>query len=235
MMFRYLHLGLVAGMSLASLASCGIISSDVTDVDLALPDKRFSIHADAWQVSQANADQALATSCSAQPTVCSTAAEMACASGCRGTCNAAKTCDLSLDISLAQPVDLVTEKPDLKSFADQSVIKVSIDSVTYEITANSLNVETPELTVYVAPMSVISAKDATAIGTIDAVPAGWTTTEPQAVKLTAAGHDKLVNIMSTFKMPFNVIVGSSILLTAGQPVPAGQLDAVVHIRGHAGL
>jgi len=40
MMFRYLRLGLVVGISLASLPSCGIISSDVTDVELALPGER---------------------------------------------------------------------------------------------------------------------------------------------------------------------------------------------------
>jgi len=235
MIFRYLRLGLIAGLSLAALVSCGIISSDVTNVDLALPDKKFSINANAWQVSQANADRFLSTSCATQPTACSSAVETACPSGCRGTCNAAKTCDLSLDISLVQPVNLQAEQPDLKAFTDQSVIKVSLDSVTYEVTKNGLTVETPELTVYVAPMSVISAAEATAIGTIDAVPAGWTTTEALPVKLTAAGRDKLVNIMSTFKMPFNVIVGSSILLTSGQRVPSGQLDAVVHINGHAGL
>jgi hypothetical protein len=41
--------------------------------------------------------------------------------------------------------------------------------------------------------------------------------------------------MSTFKTPFNILVGSSLLVTAGQPVPMGKLDAVVHIKGHAGL
>jgi hypothetical protein len=41
--------------------------------------------------------------------------------------------------------------------------------------------------------------------------------------------------MSTFKTPFNVIVGSTLVISQGQPVPAGRLDAVVHIKGHAGL
>jgi len=235
MIFRYLRLGLAVAMTLAAVPSCGIISSDVASFDLALPDKKFSINANSWQVNQTDADLVLSTSCATQPALCSAAAETACATGCRGTCNAAKTCDLSLDISLAQLVNIATEKPDLASFTNQSVIKVSVDSVTYEITKNGLNVEIPELTVYVAPMSVISASEATAIGTIDPIPAGWTTTEAQSIKFTATGRDKLVDVMSTYKTPFNVIVGSSILVTSGQQVPTGQLDAVVHITGHAGL
>jgi len=39
--------------------------------------------------------------------------------------------------------------------------------------------------------------------------------------------------MSTFIAPFNVRVGSSLVVKAGQAVPMGKLDAVVH-KGHAG-
>ena len=74
-----------------------------------------------------------------------------------------------------------------------------------------------------------------AIGTIDPVPKGTKTTSPQPIKFTAAGKAELVNIMSAFKTPFNVLVGSTIVVKSGQPVPTGKLDAVVHIRGHAGL
>ncbi len=41
--------------------------------------------------------------------------------------------------------------------------------------------------------------------------------------------------MSTFKTSFNIIVGSILVVQQGQPVPSGTLDAVVHIKGHAGL
>ena len=68
---------------------------------------------------------------------------------------ASNTCELALDVGVYKTVDLVTEKPELKTINDQPVIKVTIDSVTYEVTANTLNVATPALTVYVAPMSVI--------------------------------------------------------------------------------
>jgi len=228
--------GLVIG---ASLASCGLISSDVTNFDLTLPDKKFTIDTGGWQVDQTATTFYLSQSCAAIPDICSTAVENACKMGCTGTCNAAKTCEMSLDISLSQPINLVMEKPELKSINDEPVIKVTVDSVTYEVTGNTLNVDTPTITVYVAPMSAVKVDPADpqikAIGTIAPVLAGQTTDKPLPIMFTPTGRAELVNIMSTFKTPFNVLVGSSLVVKAGQPVPMGKLDAVVHIKGHAGL
>jgi hypothetical protein len=221
----------------AGSVGCGLISSDVTNFDLTLPDKNFTIDATGWQVNQQQADVLLSTSCSSQPTVCASAAMQACQMGCSGSCNATtQTCDLSLDVSLYRSIDLVTEKPELKSINDEPVIKVTVDSVTYEVTANTLNVATPEMKIYVAPMSVMNPKDPLAkeIGTIAAVPAGTTTTT-QNIAFNANGKAELVNIMSTFKTPFNVLIGSTLVIRNGTPVPTGKLDAVVHIKAHAGL
>jgi hypothetical protein len=229
-----LGVGLVVGLT---LAGCGLISSDVTNFDLTLPDKKFTIDTGSWQVDQSAANLYLKQSCT-MSTMCNSAVQTACKTGCSGSCNTTShTCDLSLDVGLSQPVNLVMEKPELKSINDEPVIKVSIDSVTYEITTNTLNVATPEITLYVAPMTVIKPTDpmAQAIGTIMPVPAGQTTTSPQSIMFTDAGKAELVNIMSTFKTPFNVLVGSSLVVKSGQPVPMGKLDAVVHIKGHAGL
>jgi len=218
------------------LASCGLISSDVTNFDLTLPDKKFSIDTASWQVNQTAANLYLSQSCTTS-TMCSSLVTQACKMVCSGSCSPTHTCDLSLDVALSQPVDLVMEKPELKTINDEPVIKVTIDSVTYEVTNNTLNVDTPEVTVYVAPMSVIKPTDPMAkpIGTIAPVRAGQTTTGPQPIMFTPTGQADLVNIMSTFKTPFNVLVGSSLVVKSGQPVPAGKLDAVVHIKGHAGL
>lgn len=218
------------------LASCGLISSDVTNFDLTLPDKKFTIDTGRWQVDQAAANLYLMQSCTTS-TTCSSAVQLACKMGCSGSCSPTYTCDLSLDVSMSQPVDLVMEKPELRSINDEPVIKVAIDSVTYEVTSNTLNVDTPELTVYVAPMSVTKPGDpmSEVIGTIAPVRAGQVTSSPLPIMFTADGKAKLVNIMSAFKTPFNVLIGSSVVVKSGQPVPMGKLDAVVHIKGHAGL
>ena len=233
--------GIVAALVSVTLAGCGLISSDVTDFDLTLPDKKFTIDTGSWQVDSGLATAYLNQSCTASPppNSCSQAAQLACTMGCSGSCGASNHCELSLDVSLSQPVDLVSERPELKTINDQPVIKVSIDSVTYEVLTNNLNVDTPEITIYVAPMSVVKVtqNDAQlkAIGTIAPVPAGHTTTSPQSIEFTATGKASLVNIMSSFKTPFNVLAGSSLVVTSAQPFPMGRLDAVVHIKGHAGL
>jgi hypothetical protein len=230
-------LGIALGIA-AAAAGCGLISSDVTNFDLALPAKRFTIDMGGWQVDTSAADEYLMRSCSdSNPALCNNAVQQVCTMNCSGVCSADNTCQLSLDISGRQPVDLVSEKPELKSINDEPVIKVMLDSVTYDITTNTLNIDTPEITLYVAPTSVVRSNDplAKAIGTIPAIPAGTTTTSSQSIKFTPTGRADLVAAMSSFKTPFNVLVGSSIVVTASQPVPTGKIDAVVYIRGHAGL
>jgi hypothetical protein len=128
------------------------------------------------------------------------------------------------------------EQPDLMTINDQPVIKVSIDSVTYAVTFNSLNVDTPAIDVYVAPISALKPTDPQAklVGTIPAIHA-MATSDFQALEFTPTGKTDLVNIMSKFKTPFNVLVVSHLMVRAGQMLPTGKLEAAVRIRGHAGL
>lgn len=226
----------IAAVILAS--GCGLISSDVTNFDLTLPDKNFSVDADSWDITNDEAQPLLQTSCSSNPGICSTAAQTACPMNCDGECNAtSQTCDLALSVSLYQNVDLLAEKPELQQINDEPVIKVTIDSVTWEVGSNTLNTDTPPLTLFVAPMSVMdpTSPEARPIGTISGVAAGEVTDGEQPLEFTPSGKADLVAAMSTFKTPFNIIVGSTITLTSGQSVPQGRLDAVVHVKGHAGL
>lgn len=219
-------------------AGCGLISSDVSNFDLTLPDKNFTIDSASWMVDGTKAQPFLMQSCASTPTLCASAATQACGTGCTGSCDmTTKTCDLSLSVGLYQAVDLVKEKPELQTINSEPVIKVTIDSITYEVTTNTLNVMTPAMTIFVAPSSVMDPKDpsAKAVGTLAAVPAMTTTTAPQMMVYTDTGKAELISIMSTFKTPFNIIVGSTLTLKSGDPVPMGKLDAVVHIKAHAGL
>ncbi len=231
----YLSMRLGALTALAVTSGCGLISSDVTDFDLTLPDKNFSVDATGWQVDDLAATEYLQTSCTSD-TLCNSAVQQACAMDCSGKCDAQR-CQLLLDVSLYRPVDLVTERPELKSINDEPVIKVTIDSVTYEVTSNSLTVPTPELKLYLAPMLVMNANDPMAkqIGTIAAVPAGVTTDGANSITFTDTGRAELISTMSNYKTPFNIIIGSTLIVASGQSVPMGKLDAVVHINAHAGL
>jgi hypothetical protein len=219
------------------LSACGLVSSDVTNFDLTLPDKKFSVDTSGWQVDQQAASTYLDTSCTnPAPNVCTTAAAAACTANCSGVCGTNNKCDLQLDVALHQGVDLVMEKPELKTINSEPVIKVTIDSVQYEVTDNTLNVATPPMGVFVAPMSITDPNDPMSqqIGTIDAIPAG-STFPPRDMAYTAAGKQALADTMGTYRTPFNVIVGATLTVKAGEALPSGKLDAIVHITAHAGL
>lgn len=235
----YLRISLVAHVfgAAALMSGCGLIDSDVTNFDLTLPDKAFSVDASGWQVDQAEADQILSTPCGSAPTVCMTAATSACPMNCTGECSATtNTCELGLKVSVYKPVDLIMEKPELKEINDRAFIDVTVDSVKYSVVANTLNVPTPEMKVFIAPMSIMDPDDPMAkqIGTIEPVPA-TATVATRDMTFTPDGKEALRDIMSTYKNPFNVIVGAKLVVKDGDPVPTGKLDAVVKITGHAGL
>jgi hypothetical protein len=223
-------------LGVIALSGCSLISSNATTYDLDLPAQTFSVDASGWQVQTASINDYLAKACSPSSTLCASAANAACPMNCTGSCDMTQqTCDLGLDIALHQTVDLLSEKPELKSIdGATTVLQVTVDSVDYEVTANSLSIDTPPLTVYVAPMSVMDPKDALAkmVGTIEVVPAG-TTVLATAMRFTADGQATLSATLADFKNPFNIIVGGTLLLAHGDEVPRGKLDASVHVRAHA--
>jgi hypothetical protein len=227
----YLRLSLAA----VALSGCGLIDSDVTDFDLTLKPKTFTVDASRWSVDQSSADLLLSQSCSSDAT-CQSAAMAACPMDCSGTCGPISTCEHGLDVGIYTTVDLVTEQPELKDINDRAIIDVTVDSVQYEVMNNTLSVETPELKVYVAPMSIMDPNDpmAVQIGSVAPVPA-MATVALRDMTFTDAGKTSLVDIMSSYKNPFNIIVGSQLVVREGDQVPSGKLEARVHITAHAGL
>jgi len=224
-------------LGVIALSGCGLISSNATTYDLDLPAQTFSVDASGWQVQSGAVSDYLSRACSpTTSSVCTNAANAACPMNCTGSCDVAQqTCDLGLDIALHQTVDLLSEKPELKSIdGATTVLQVTVDSVDYEVTANSLSIATPPLTVYVAPMSVMDPNDKMAkmIGTIDVVEAG-TTVMSRSMTFTAGGQAQLSATLADFKNPFNILVGGTLLLAHGDAVPKGKLDASVHVRAHA--
>ncbi|HVV82025.1 MAG TPA: hypothetical protein VHE35_03055 [Kofleriaceae bacterium] len=227
---------LLATALAAPLVGCGLIDADVTQFDLGLPDKQFTVDAGNWGLS--NPEQYLSQQCTTSPDPCAQAAMQACRPGqCVGMCNpGSHTCDLTLFVSLYQGIDLVTEKPELQSINDEPIIDVTIDSIDYQVTANTLNVPTPEMGVWAAPATVMVPGDpgSKRVGTVPSVPAGATLPTTSMV-FDPSGKDNLKSFMGSYKTPFNIVVGSGMTLHQNSPVPQGAMTVKVSIAAHAGL
>lgn len=221
---------------LAPLAGCGLVDSNITNFDLALPDKTFTIDTANWGLTDIGTFTS--TTCAPSPDPCAAAAAQACTSGnCLAQCNATShTCDLTLLVGLFTMVDMQAEKPELSTIQDEPIISVTIDAINYQVTENTLNVATPEMKVYAAPMAVQHPGDPLAreIGTVPAIPAG-ATLGTTAVVLSAQGKATLAEFMGDYKTPFNIIVGSNLLVQQGDPAPQGKLVVTVSIKAHAGV
>jgi hypothetical protein len=146
------------------------------------------------------------------------------------------TCQLQIVMQLWQTVDMSTDNPEINTVADEPVVSVTIDSIAYQVTSNTMNVETPAFTVYAAPSTIMSTGDpeARAIGTIPPVPPATLIPETD-IAITAEGQSALESRMGDYMTPFNIIVGSEILVNDGDTVPQGRLTAIVRVRAHAGL
>ena len=226
----------VACVALAA-GGCGLISSDVTDFDLSLPDKTYTVDSDSFGIT-ADPDPLLSMSCSPGGGTCEVAAEQVCPDGqCRGACNATSmTCDLIIPVHPFTTVNLAQEKSELAAIDDQALIDVTVDSISYRVDENTMDTTTPPLTLYVAPATVTSPDDsgAVAIGTIPMVQPAMTLPMTDLV-MTSEGHDRLVLAMANFRTPFNVLVAADIVLTSGDSIPTGRLTTTLTIRAHAGL
>ncbi len=219
----------------AVAASCGLVDPNITEFDLTLPSKQFTIDAARWNLM--NADQLVSQSCTTQPDPCAAAAQQACEEGtCIAQCDATTmTCDLTLFVSLYQAIDLQMEKPELSTIEDQPLLDVTIDAINFEVSANTMNVETPQMVVYAAPATVMSP-DARArrVGTVPPVPAGQTRSLTP-IDFDPMGREALASFMSDYKTPFNIIVGSELLVEMGDTIPMGSMTVRVVVQAHAGL
>jgi len=229
-MIRWLATAALAVMS----GACGLIDSNVTDFDLSMPAKTFTIDSAQWDL--AAQAQFPAIDCTTQD-ICSAGIDQACGNAalCFGSCDGTN-CQATVLVALSQGVNLLDEKPELAQIEDQPLVSVTIDRMWYEVSENTLNVGTPQLMLYVAPEGVTSPGDAQAVpvGTVAPIPAA-TLRDETDIGFVEGGEAALKQFMKDYKTTFRVIVGGEITLSAGDDMPTGSLTATVSVAAHAGL
>jgi hypothetical protein len=209
-------------------AGCGLVDSDVTDIDISLPEREVTVDTADWQLSSNERLQAV--DCSQDQQICSTGLAELCGSEdvCSGSCGNGNRCEVSVRVALWHTFDLGAERPELQQIEGQPLVEVRIDRVYYTVEENSLDVASPPLTVYVAPEGIMAPEDnqAQVVGRIAPVPA-MTTIDEADVELTPEGKDHLAARMKDYDTPFNLIVGSELTIEAGDKLPHGRMVTVV--------
>lgn len=218
-----------------ALCGCGIIDPNITRFDLRLPERMFTMDTDQWQLSSSGAvfpD----LPCDQDPTVCEAQVDDLCGGDqCTALC-VAGSCQMIVQVTLWRMVDLYEENPELKTINEQPLVDVEIDSVHYQVTENTLNIDTPALTLYMAPASVMDAADPAAreVGVIPPIAAG----SPQGkadVMVSTAQEQALGDFMRDYQTPFNLIISADITVEAGDPIPMGRITADVGVDASAGI
>ncbi len=232
---RFALVGILSGLIGGGLG-CGLIDPNIADFDLSLPEKEIVVDTSQWNLTEDAVMPAI--DCSENAGVCSLGIGQLCGSEgiCFGTCGPETTCDVKILVNLWQSFDLAKDKPELQEIEGKPLVSITIESIGYKVTENTLNVDSPEMTVYVAPANVMAPGDpqAAAIGTIPVVPAGMTSGVLD-VQLTEDGRALLADYMKKYSVPFNLVVGTQVDISAGDPIPTGKLTAVVVVSAVAGI
>ncbi|HET6611027.1 MAG TPA: hypothetical protein VFG83_03525 [Kofleriaceae bacterium] len=216
-------------------AGCGLIDSSVDDFNLKIDKQTLTVDTTSWMLS---ADDSLPSiDCSSMAGVCSAAAQDVCgAEFCFGECVAESgTCRLTVLVSLSETIDMKVEADGIEQVDDEPVIGVTVDRVYYNVVANTFEqVMMPPLSLYVAPRTVMSPGDPQAemVGTIPAIAPG-TTPQDVDVDFSGTGAEALRKHIGDWQTPFNIIVGGTVTLEAGDTIPHGKIQVDVYVDAHA--
>lgn len=214
----------LAGLVL--MGGCGLISSDISKLTFDLPTETYTFDTSQWS----NLPQGTI------PPIACTSSDTCCAAGslagidCATTmlsCNSSGVCEADVPESAASSVDLAMQVPVLQSFPGHALSSITISSISYAVSNNSLNIDLPPMTIYLAPDGVTNPSDTRAMefGTIPAIPAG---TDPSGMVMlvpnAAAVFAKFTGNIST---PFTVIAAGTVAIPSGSPAPSGAITLSV--------
>jgi hypothetical protein len=211
----------------AAVAGCGLISTDVTRVGFMLPDQTFTVDTSTFNLASVSTvavpcgDGQVVTDCcnppAPSPTPDCTATPLVCAAY-----NGQNVCTAQIPWSFATTVDLSNQ---FSSPASSVLKDVQITKITYTVSNNTLNVDLPALTIYLAPKGVSDTSSATEFGTVPSIPAG---TDPSAnVELVSNANQVFQQYAANPSVPFNVIVATTLVIPSGTPVPSGHATITI--------
>ncbi len=209
-----------------ALAGCGLISSDITKLTFDLPTQSYTFDTSMWGNLPAGTVPAVPCTSSSD---CCTSGALAGIS-CTTTpldCNAG-TCEAAVPESVSSSIDLASQVPQLSGFAGHALSQITISKITYSVSNNTMNIDLPAMTIYLAPQGVTDPNDPQAVmfGTTMPIPAGTDPTN-QPVTLVSNASQVFGMFTANISTPFNLIAATVVKIEAGQPVPKGAITIAV--------
>lgn len=231
-------------MALGAVVSggCGLIDSDITSVKFDLPVKSYTF--DTGQAGSTFPTASLPSIPCSTATECCTAAMLAAPTLDCGTviCDAAtSTCAVTATIETPPPqqtIDLKMEVSALSGYSSQSVLDVTINRISYDISANTLNIDLPAVELFVADQGATNTAHPSArrFGTVPPTAAGVTLTGGD-VTLNPQGQEAFKQHAHNFGTPFVFMARSRVVVAGGTPVPMGAITLTIRgqLKANAGL
>jgi hypothetical protein len=214
---------------LAVGAGCGLISSDVVEIRFNLPPRMYSFTSGAFSVPPGLTqdipcgDGQLITDCCHPPAGipgpdCSTT-QLTCEANDSG----ANVCTVTATLSQSQMMNLGQEVSQLHSFT--GLVTIKINRITYQVTANTLDITVPDVELFLAPSGVTDPSDPSAkkFGTLPAIPAG--TTPSGDVVLEPSSTQVLASFTSNIQAPFMFIAATTV---KASHAPNGGVDITIN-------
>jgi hypothetical protein len=220
---------ILACVLLAGLAGCNL---NITKITFDLPSETYSFDSAMWNLPAGNTQAVpcgsgqLVTDCcnppapSPQPDCAAT--PLACAADSSG----ASVCTAEIPESISSSIDLATQSG-LGKYGSSSLVDISINSISYAVTNNTLNIDLPPVVIYLAPQNVTDPKDAraTQFGTVPAIAAG---TDPAGmIQLEANAPRTFQMYTANLSTPFDLIAATVVAVPSGSPVPSGAITITV--------
>jgi hypothetical protein len=205
-----------------------LIDSDVTETPFSLPPKMYSFDASTFGIPTGitaevpcGAGQLVVDCCNPPAPLpapdCSTTPLE-----CLQNENGMNVCTATATVSQASMVNLKQEVGALSGFS--GVVDIKIKNISYAVTTNTLNMDLPDIEIFLAPDGVTDASGSGAqkFGTVPAIAAGTQAVGDVILEPNAA------SVFSTFTQniatPFNVIATTALRVTRS---PTGRIDMTI--------
>jgi hypothetical protein len=219
-------------LALASLmglvVGCGLISSDVAEIKFNLPARMYSFDSSSFGVPAGISGEVpcgagqIVTDCCNPPAPLPAPDCSVNALTCEQNENGMDVCMAQANVSQSQTMNLGQEVQQLSGLT--GLVSISIKRITYEVTANTLDVNVPDVVLYLAPSGVTDPGDPSAkkFGTLPAIPA--MTTVSGDVVLEPNSASVLESFTSNIRSPFTFIAATTLKVSHS---PTGRIDMTI--------